>query len=63
MESSAASASDKGSCSKAPGGPAGQNAVEHRTYGSPLNGEEHMSCSQTSENLEGLTEKVGTLGH
>ena len=63
MKSSAAWASNKGSCSKALGRPAGQNPVEHRTYGTPLIGEEHMSCSQTSENLEGLTEKVGTLGH
>jgi hypothetical protein len=63
MESSAAWASDKGSRSEAPGGPAGQNPVEHRTHGTPLIGEEHISCSQTSENLDGLTEKVGTRGH
>ena len=62
MESSAVWASDKGSCSEAAGGAAGQNPAEHGTGGTPLIGEEHLPCSQTSENLEGLTEKVGTLG-
>ena len=62
MESSAVWTSDKGSCSEALGGAAGQNPAEHRTGGTPLIGEEHLSCSQISENLQGLTEKVGTLG-
>ena len=61
-ENSAVWDSDKGSSSEALDEAAGQNPVEHRTGGTPLNGEEHMSCSQTSEKLEGLTEKVGTLG-
>jgi hypothetical protein len=54
---------DKGSRSEAAGGPAGQSPVEQRIHGTPMIGEVHISCSQTSENLDGLTEKVGTLGH
>ena len=62
-ESSAVWASSKGICSEAPCGAAEQNPVEQRKGGTPLIGEEHLSIgSQTSENLEGLTEKVGTLG-
>ena len=62
MESSAVRASDAGSCSEAPEGATGQDPLESRTGGTPLIEEEHPSCSQTSENLEGLTEKVGSLG-
>jgi hypothetical protein len=62
MESSAVWVSNNGFCSGALGGADGQNPAEHGTGGTPLIGEEHLSCSQTSENLEGLTEKVGTLG-
>ena len=62
-ESSAVWVSSKGICSEAPCGAAEQNPVEQRKGGTPLIGEEHLSIgSQTSENLEGLTEKVGTLG-
>jgi hypothetical protein len=61
MDSSAVWASDKGPCSVALNGAAAQNPVEHGTGGTPQIGEEHMSCIQTSENLEGLTEKVDTL--
>jgi len=62
MESSAIWASVKGSCSEGPEGATGQDPVEFRAGGTPLIEEEHPSCSQTSENLEGLTEKVGSLG-
>jgi hypothetical protein len=62
MESSAVWASDKGSCSEALEGATGQDPVESRTGVTPLIEEEHLSGSQTSENLEGLTEKVGSLG-
>ena len=49
--------------SEAPHGAAGQDPVEQRTSETPLTGEEHLSPSSLgSENLEGLTEKVGTLG-
>jgi uncharacterized low-complexity protein len=62
-ESSAVWDSDKGSCSEAVCGAAGQNPVEQRAGETPLNGEENLSSrSQILENLEGLTEKVGTLG-
>ena len=61
MESSALWASDKGCCSDAPEGAAGQDPVELGTGGTPLIEEEHQPCSQTSENLEGLTKKVSTL--
>jgi hypothetical protein len=61
-ESSAVSDSDKGSCSEAVCGAAGQNPVEQRAGEIPLNGEENLSSSsQILENLEGLTE-VSTLG-
>jgi hypothetical protein len=62
MESSAVWASDKGSCSEALEWATGQDPVESRTGGTPLIEEEHLSGSQTLENLEGLTEKVGSLG-
>jgi len=62
-ESSAVLASSKGICLEAPCGAAEQNPDERRTGGTPLIGVEHLSIgSQTSEKLEGLTEKVGTLG-
>jgi hypothetical protein len=52
-----------GSCSEAPCGAAGQGPVEQRAGGTPLIEGEHLSSSEkTPENLEGLTEKVGTLG-
>jgi hypothetical protein len=60
MESSAVWASNKHACSEAPGGAAGQKTVEHRTGGTPLIGEEHLSSSQTSENIEGPTQ-ISTL--
>ena len=62
MESSPVWVSDKGSCSEVLKRAAGQDPVEHGTGGTPLIEEEHLPCSQISENLEGLTEKVGTLG-
>ena len=43
QESSATWASDKGSCSEAPGGAAEQNLVEGRAGETPLTGEEHLS--------------------
>ena len=62
-DSSAVWESKKGSCPEAPCGAAGQNPVEHRTGETPLTGEEHLfSSSQTPESLQGLTEKVSTLG-
>jgi len=62
-ESSAVRASSKGSCSEAPCGAAEQDSVEQRKSATPLIGEKHLSVGyQTSENLEGLTEKVGSLG-
>jgi hypothetical protein len=62
-ESSATWASEKGSCTEAPPGATEQKPTEHGTSETPLTGEEHSSsCSQTTESMEGLTEKVGTLG-
>ena len=63
-ESSTVWDSEKGFCSEAPQtGAAGQNPVEQGAGDTPLIGEEHSSlCSLSSEDLEGLTEKVGTLG-
>jgi hypothetical protein len=60
MENSAAP--DVGSCSEAPEGTTGQDPVESRTGGTPLIEEEHPSDSYTAKNLEGLTEKFGSLG-
>ena len=61
-ESSAVRASDAGSSSEAPEGATGQDPIEPRTGGTSPIGKEHPSCSQITENLEGLTEKVGSLG-
>ena len=61
-ESSAIRASDAGSCSEASEGATDQDPVESRTGGTALIGKEHPSCSQTTENLERLTEKVSSLG-
>jgi hypothetical protein len=62
-ESSAVWDSDKGSCSETLHGAAKQNPVEQRAGETPLTGEEYLSpSSPTSENLENLTEKVGTIG-
>jgi len=63
-ESSAVGDSIKGFCSEAPQiGAAGQNPVKQGAGETPLIGEEHSStCSLSSENLDSLTEKVGTLG-
>jgi hypothetical protein len=53
----------KGPCSEAPVGATEQNLTDQGTSATPLIGEEHSaSCSHTMESLEGLTEKVGTLG-
>jgi hypothetical protein len=62
-ESSATRASEKGSDAEAPAGATEQNPVEQGTSETPLIGEEHSaSCSHTTESLEGLTERVGTIG-
>jgi hypothetical protein len=62
-ESSAVWASNRDTCSEALCGAAELNPVEQGAGETPLTGEEHLSIrGQTSENLEGLTEKVGTLG-
>jgi len=63
-ESSASGDSDKGFCTEAPQiGAAGQDPVEQGAGETPLIGEERPPPSSLSpENLEGLTEKVGTLG-
>ena len=62
-ESSAPGDSDKGSRPEAPQiGAAGQNPVEQGVGETPLIGEEHSSPgSSSTENLQGLTEKVGIL--
>jgi hypothetical protein len=62
-ESLATRASGNGSGAEAPAGATEQNPVEQGTSETPLIGEEHSaSSSHTMESLEGLTEKVGTLG-
>ena len=62
-ESSAFWDSNKGSRSEAACGPAGQYPFQQRAGETPLIGEEGLSSSsQIPENLEGLTEKVSTLG-
>jgi hypothetical protein len=61
-ESSAVWASDKDSCSEALKGATGQDPVMSITGGTPLIEKEHLSDSRTSGNLEGLTEKVSSLG-
>jgi hypothetical protein len=62
-ESPAVWDSGKGPCTEAPQtGAARQDPVELRARKIPLTGEEHLSSSSPiSENLEGLTERVGTL--
>jgi hypothetical protein len=63
MESSAVWASSKGTSSEAPCGAAKQDPAEQGAGGTSLIGEERPPVvEKTSENLEGLTEKVGTLG-
>jgi hypothetical protein len=64
MESSASGDSDKGSCTEAPQiGATGRDPVEQRAGETPLIGGERPPPSRFSlENVEGLTEKVGTLG-
>jgi len=63
QESTATWAYDKRSCSEAPDGATVENPDDQRTSATPLTGKEHLSsCSQTSENLDCLTEKFGTLG-
>jgi len=63
-ESSASGDSNNGFCSEAQQiGAAGLNPVGQGEGETPLTGREHSSPSiLCSENLEGLTEKVGTLG-
>jgi hypothetical protein len=62
-ESSAVWDSNKGTGSEAPCRAAKQNPVEQGAGETSLTGEECLSLEgQTSENLEGLAEKVGTLG-
>jgi len=62
-ESSAVWDSNKGLCPEAPCGAAEWNPVKQRVGETPLTGEEHLSIGcQTPENLEGLTEKICTLG-
>ena len=63
QESSAIWASNKGSSTEAPDGVTELNPDDQRKGATPLIEEEPpFSCGQTLENLEGLTEKVGTLG-
>ena len=64
MESSASEDSDKGSCTEAPQiGATGRDPVEQGADETTLIGGEHPSPSNLSgENLEGLAEKVGTIG-
>jgi hypothetical protein len=62
-ESSAVRASSKGTSLEAPWGATEQDPVAQGAAGTPLNGEECLPVvGRTSENLEGLTEKVDTLG-
>jgi hypothetical protein len=62
-ESSASWASDKGSCTEAPHGATAQSPAEQKAGETPLIGGEHPPQAQrTQVSLEGLTEKVGTLG-
>jgi len=63
-ESSTSGDSDNDFCSEAPQiGAAGPNPVGQGAVETPLTGGEHSSPSiLCSENLEGLIEKVGTLG-
>jgi hypothetical protein len=53
----------EGTCSEAPAGATERNQAEQGTSATPLTGEEQPAPGgYTMENLEGLTEKVGTLG-
>jgi hypothetical protein len=62
-ENWAVRASSKGTSFGAPCGATEQDPVEQRAGGTPLIGEERPPVAErTSENLEGLTEKLGTLG-
>jgi hypothetical protein len=62
-ESSAVRASSKGTSSEGPCGATEQDPVEQGAGGTPLIEEECPPIAERmSENLEGLTEKVGTLG-
>jgi hypothetical protein len=63
-EISALGDSKVGSCSEAPHTrAAGQHLNEQSASGAPLTGGKRLPASDFSfENLEGLTEKVGTLG-
>jgi hypothetical protein len=62
-ESSGVWASSKGTSSEAPCGATEQDPAEQGAGRTPLIGEERPPIvERTSENLEGLTEKVGTLG-
>jgi hypothetical protein len=49
-------------CSEAPEGAAGKDPVDSGTGGAPLIEEKHLCYSYTAKNLEGLMEKVGSLG-
>jgi hypothetical protein len=61
-ESSAVGDSKKDSCPGAPSGDPGQDPVQPKAGGVRLIGESHLvSGSTVSEDLECLTEKVGTL--
>ena len=64
VESSASGDSDKGSCTETPQiGAPGRDPVEQGAGDTPLTGGERPSHSNlSSENLEGITQKVGTLG-
>ena len=64
MESSTFGDSDKGSCTEDPQiGATGRDPVEQGAGKTLQMGGEHPSPSNlSSENLEGLKEKVGTLG-
>jgi hypothetical protein len=62
-EGSAVWASSKGNCLEAPCGAAKQDPAEQGAGRTSLIGEERPPpVEKTSENLEGLTEKVGILG-
>jgi hypothetical protein len=62
-ESSVLWAYDKGSCTEAPHGATAQSPAEQKEGDTPLTGGEHPpQAERTQVSLEGLTEKVGTLG-
>ena len=64
MESSARGDSEKGSCTEALQiGATGRDPAEQEVGETPqIGGERPLSSSLSTENVEGLTEKVGTLG-